>query len=66
MTGLSEANVTQTLRRMVRDGQALKEARGFYVLTEALSERVLEVSDCQDGIGETDNLTDLTRPEAGE
>ena len=66
VTGLSETNVTQTLRRMVRDGQALKEARGCYVLTEALSERVSEVSDCQDGTGETDNLTDLTPPEAGE
>ncbi|MDG1370918.1 MAG: AAA family ATPase [Paracoccaceae bacterium] len=66
VTGLSETNVTQTLRRMVRDGQALKEARGCYVLTEALSERVSEVSDCQDSTGETDNLTDLTTPEAGE
>ena len=51
---------------MVRDGQALKEARGCYVLTEALSERVSEVSGCQDGDGETDNLTDLTTPEAEE
>ena len=39
---------------------------GNLVLTEALSERVSEVSDCQNGIGETDNLTDLTTPEAEE
>ena len=62
-TGLSEANVSQTLRRMVRDGQALKEARGCYVLTEALLKRVSEVSGCQDGDGEPDNLTDLTTSE---
>jgi hypothetical protein len=39
---------------------------GNLVLTEALSERVSEVSGCQDGDGETDNLTDLTTPEAEE
>lgn len=65
-TGLSEANVSQTIRRMVRDGQALKEARGYYVLTEPLLKRMSEVSGCQDGDGETDNLTDLTPSKAEE
>ncbi|MDG1372120.1 MAG: winged helix-turn-helix domain-containing protein, partial [Paracoccaceae bacterium] len=63
VTGLSEANVSQTLRRMVRDGQAKKEARGCYVLTDALLERVSEVSGCQKPDGQSDNLTDLTPSE---
>ncbi len=62
-TGLSEANVSQTLRRMVKDGQAKKEARGCYVLTDKLLERVSEVSGCQKSEGQSDNLTDLTPSE---
>ena len=64
-TGLSESNVNKTLSRMVRDGQAEKEARGCYSLTNKLLERVSEVSGCQDDDGEPDNLTDLT-PSEGE
>lgn len=64
-TGMSESNVNKTLSRMVRDGQAEKEARGCYSLTNKLLERVSEVSGCQDGDSEPDNLTDLT-PSEGE
>ena len=39
---------------------------GNLVLTEALSERVSEVSDCQKSEGQSDNLTDLTTLEAEE
>lgn len=47
-------------------GNAENDRIGNLVLTEALSERVSEVSDCQNGTGETDNLTDLTPSKAEE
>jgi hypothetical protein len=58
-TGINEDNIYQTLRRMVLAGDLTKEKRGLYSIK---SDPLSEVSDCQERISQSDNLTDLTPP----
>ena len=65
LTGINADNVWQTLRRMVKAGDLIKEARGLYHIKSDPLDPLSGESGCQERKPEPDNLTDLTGVEEG-